>query len=69
MSKGIDTAVHYPRPVNLQPAYSSLGDPAGTFPHAERACETVLSIPNHPQMTDEQVEYVIRGVTEIVGAE
>jgi dTDP-4-amino-4,6-dideoxygalactose transaminase len=67
--KGIDTAVHYPRPVNLQPAYSSLGDPAGTFPHAERACETVLSLPNFPQMTDEQVEYVIQAVTEIVGAE
>jgi dTDP-4-amino-4,6-dideoxygalactose transaminase len=67
--KGIETAVHYPRPVNLQPAYSSLGDPAGTFPHAERACETVMSLPNFPQMTDEQAEYVIQAVTEIVGTE
>jgi dTDP-4-amino-4,6-dideoxygalactose transaminase len=67
--KGIDTAVHYPRPVNLQPAYSSLGDPAGTFPHSDRACETVMSLPNFPQMTDEQVDYVISSVIEIVGTE
>jgi dTDP-4-amino-4,6-dideoxygalactose transaminase len=67
--KGIDTAVHYPRPVHLQPAYSSLGDPAGTFPRAERACETVMSIPNYPQMTREQVAYVANALIEAVGKE
>jgi dTDP-4-amino-4,6-dideoxygalactose transaminase len=67
--RGVDTAVHYPRPINLQPAYLSLGDPAGTFPHAERACETVLSLPNFPQMTDAQVDHVISAVTEILGTD
>ncbi len=65
--RGIDTAVHYPKPVHLQPAYSSLGNPAGTFQHSERACERVLSLPLFPSMTLEQLSYVGRSVLEIVG--
>jgi dTDP-4-amino-4,6-dideoxygalactose transaminase len=64
----IETAIHYPRPVHLQPAYSSLGDPTGTYPLAERACERVLSLPLFPSMSEEQVRYVADSVLEIVGA-
>jgi dTDP-4-amino-4,6-dideoxygalactose transaminase len=63
----IETVVHYPRPVHLQPAYSSLGLPPGTFPRAERACERVLSLPVHPELTAEQVAYVVSSVREAVG--
>lgn len=63
----IETVVHYPRPIHLQPAYSSLGLPPGTFPCAERACERVLSLPLHPGLTPEQIEYVANAVREIVG--
>lgn len=63
----IETVVHYPRPVHLQPAYSSLGLPPGTFPHAERACERALSLPLHPGLTPEQIQYVANAVREIVG--
>jgi dTDP-4-amino-4,6-dideoxygalactose transaminase len=66
-AREIDTAVHYPKPLHLQPACSSLGYPPGTFPHAERACERVLSIPLYPIMTREQVTYVADSVREIVG--
>ena len=65
--RGIESAVHYPKPVHLQPAYSSLGYPAGTFPHAELACERVLSIPLFPEMTAEQIQYVANAVLEIAG--
>ena len=65
--RGIETAVHYPRPLHLQPAYSSLGYPPGTFPHSEQACEHVLSLPIFPGMTAEQVSYVANSVLEIVG--
>jgi dTDP-4-amino-4,6-dideoxygalactose transaminase len=65
--RGIDTTVHYPKPLHLQLAYSSLGKPAGTFPHSERACERVLSLPLFPSMTMEQLSYVGRSVLEIVG--
>jgi dTDP-4-amino-4,6-dideoxygalactose transaminase len=63
----IETVVHYPRPIHLQPAYSSLGCPAGTFPRVELACERVLSLPLHPGLTNEQIEYVARSVREAVG--
>lgn len=65
--RDIETVVHYPRPIHLQPAYSSLGLPPGTFPCAERACERVLSLPLHPGLTPEQIEYVASAVHEIVG--
>jgi dTDP-4-amino-4,6-dideoxygalactose transaminase len=65
--RGIETAVHYPRPLHLQPAYSSLGYPPGTFPHSEQACEHVLSLPIFPGMTAEQASYVANSVLEIVG--
>jgi dTDP-4-amino-4,6-dideoxygalactose transaminase len=65
--KEIETAVHYPTPVHLQPAYASLGDPAGTYPLAERACDRVLSLPLFPGMSEEQVRHVADSVLEIVG--
>lgn len=66
-AREIETVVHYPRPVHLQPAYSSLGYPPGTFPQAEHACERVLSLPVFPSMTPEQTEYVANAVREAVG--
>ena len=66
-AREIETVVHYPRPVHLQPAYSSLGLPPGTFPNAERACERALSLPLHPGLTPEQIDYVANSVREIVG--
>ena len=67
-ARGVGTAVHYPRPVHLQNAYQRLGQQPGSFPHAERACERVLSMPLFPEMTIEQVEYAAQSLTEIVGA-
>ncbi len=63
----IETVVHYPRPIHLQPAYSSLGLPPGTFPLAERACDRALSLPIHPGLTHEQVAFVASAVREAVG--
>jgi dTDP-4-amino-4,6-dideoxygalactose transaminase len=66
-AREIETVVHYPRPIHLQPAYSSLGLPPGTFPCAERACDRVLSLPLHPGLTGEQIAYVANAVRESVG--
>ncbi|RFP64633.1 DegT/DnrJ/EryC1/StrS family aminotransferase [Hymenobacter lapidiphilus] len=56
--RGVPTAVYYPLPNHLQPGYEYLGYRAGQFPVAERLCRTVLSLPIHPTLTDEQVAYV-----------
>jgi dTDP-4-amino-4,6-dideoxygalactose transaminase len=66
-AREIETVVHYPKPVHLQPAYSSLGFPPGTFPRAERACDQVLSLPVHPRLTAEQVQFVASSVREAAG--
>ncbi|HEV2491322.1 MAG TPA: DegT/DnrJ/EryC1/StrS family aminotransferase [Candidatus Acidoferrales bacterium] len=65
--RGIGTAVHYPHPLHLQKALAHLGYRAGDFPHAERACQRVLSLPFFPELTEEQVDYVAESLQEIAG--
>jgi dTDP-4-amino-4,6-dideoxygalactose transaminase len=55
---GIQTGVHYPIPIHLQPAYRDLGYERGDFPVAERVASEVLSLPMFPEMTAAQVEEV-----------
>jgi dTDP-4-amino-4,6-dideoxygalactose transaminase len=63
---GIQTGIHYPIPVHLQPAHADLGYGAGDFPHAEAAAREVLSLPLFPEMTRDQVETVAAGVSAAV---
>jgi dTDP-4-amino-4,6-dideoxygalactose transaminase len=65
--KGVQTGLHYPLPLNLQPAFESLGKPAGSFPVAERLTQhEILSLPMFPHITEEQVDYVCRQIREYV---
>ncbi|MFN2107491.1 MAG: DegT/DnrJ/EryC1/StrS family aminotransferase [Candidatus Promineifilaceae bacterium] len=60
--KGIATAVHYPLPVHLQPAYIHLGRGPGSLPVSERTAESVLSLPIFPQMEEAQVAAVAKAI-------
>ncbi|MCX7170505.1 MAG: DegT/DnrJ/EryC1/StrS family aminotransferase, partial [Proteobacteria bacterium] len=53
---GIPTAVHYPLPLHLQPAFAGNGDEAGKFPIAEYVAKRVISLPMHADLsqTDQQ---------------
>ena len=66
-ARGVSTAIHYPCPLHLQPAFSSLGLARGSFPCAERACERALSLPFYPELTDEQIRYAARELAALVG--
>ena len=55
---GVQTGVHYPIPVHLQPAYRDLGYARGDFPVSERAGEEVLSLPIFPELTFDQIATV-----------
>ena len=61
---GVQTAVRYPIPLHLQPALAHLGYKKGDFPDAERWADETLSLPIYPEISDDQVEYVIEQIRE-----
>lgn len=58
LEHGVQTQMHYPTPIHLQPAYQSLGYAVGQFPVAERAGREVLSLPLYPELQEEAIEAV-----------
>jgi dTDP-4-amino-4,6-dideoxygalactose transaminase len=50
---GIQTGIHYPVPVHLQPAYADLGYDRGSLPESEKAAAEVLSLPLYPELSSE----------------
>ncbi|MDD9304606.1 MAG: DegT/DnrJ/EryC1/StrS family aminotransferase [Desulfobacter sp.] len=54
----IPWAIYYPKPLHLQTAFSRLGYKPGDFPVSESLCKNILSIPVHPYMTDDQVQFI-----------
>jgi dTDP-4-amino-4,6-dideoxygalactose transaminase len=62
--RGIGTLVHYPIPLHLQPAFAALGGKPGDLPVAEAAAREVLSLPLHPELTDDQVRAVAAAVRD-----
>jgi len=62
--KGIPTMIYYPGTIHLQEAYRFLGNKMGDFPNAEKLSETVLSLPMHTELTEEQLIYIVSSIKE-----
>ncbi len=62
---GIQTAVHYPLPIHLMPAYADPRYKAGDFPVAEACAKTVLSLPLHAHLSPREVEEVAERVCQL----
>jgi dTDP-4-amino-4,6-dideoxygalactose transaminase len=60
--QNLQTGIHYPIPVHLQPAYADLGYKAGDFPTTEAIAAEELSLPLFPELTEEQVAQVADAV-------
>lgn len=66
LEAGIQTVVHYPIPIHLQKAYAELGHKQGSFPNAELAARSILSLPMFPEMTRDQCDYTCEILTKAV---
>ncbi|MXX63395.1 MAG: DegT/DnrJ/EryC1/StrS aminotransferase family protein [Holophagales bacterium] len=55
---GIPTAVYYPRPMHLQPAYESYGRGAGSLPISESLADRVVSLPMHPYLDQDALDRI-----------
>lgn len=64
-SRGVGSAVHYPRPVHMQPAFENTCHVPFGLPNTEQACRTVISLPLYPELTDAQVNEICRAVESI----
>ena len=62
--RGVQTGVHYPRPVHLQPAYAHLGLGPGSLPVSERLARTEISLPLFPELTDGEADEVVQAVRD-----
>ncbi len=65
MEKGINSAIYYPTPLHLQPAYSYLKYRKGDFPIAESICKDIFSIPIYPELTSGEIKYIVKSLNEI----
>ncbi|MFN2454869.1 MAG: DegT/DnrJ/EryC1/StrS family aminotransferase [Pyrinomonadaceae bacterium] len=65
---GVQTGIHYPLPIHLQPAYASRQHKAGDFPQSEQQAARVLSLPMFPELTREQIETVAQACRQSIHA-
>jgi perosamine synthetase len=65
----VETAIHYPIPIHLQPLYMRLfGYAEGAYPRSERFAKECLSLPMHPFLADEDVRYVCENISRFYEA-
>ncbi|MBW6411462.1 DegT/DnrJ/EryC1/StrS family aminotransferase [Clostridium weizhouense] len=62
--KGVATGVYYPVPLHLQKVYKDLGYKEGDMPVAEYLSHRTFAIPVYPELTEEQVEHIIKSIKE-----
>jgi len=59
---GVSTGVHYPIPVHLQKAYSFMGLGEGSFPASEKVANEILSLPMYPELSANEIDYVVGNI-------
>lgn len=62
---GIETSIHYPVPIHLQPAAQYLGHGAGSFPVTEKQAERILTLPVNQFLSEEEVVHIANLVNRL----
>ena len=65
-SRGIASAVHYPRPIHLQPAMAPAGGRVGDLPVSEQLSREVIALPLYPELPLEALDRTVEAVREFV---
>lgn len=63
-AKDIDSRLYYPLPLHLQECFRYLGYKEGDFPESEKAATQTLAIPVYPDLTKEEMDYIIQAIKE-----
>ncbi|MFA5389280.1 MAG: DegT/DnrJ/EryC1/StrS family aminotransferase [Candidatus Omnitrophota bacterium] len=63
--KGVNPLIHYPIPIHLQECYKELSYKKGGFPIAEKCCEEIMSLPMYPELTEEEIRYVVDSIKTV----
>lgn len=61
---GIASAIHYPIPLHMQPAFHDPGQAEGNFPIAEGIARDVISLPMYPELTEEAIQFIASKIIE-----
>lgn len=64
--KEISVGLHYPIPLHQQKCFQGLGYKKGDFPSSERIAEAGLSLPMFPELSDEQINYVVENIRNFI---
>ncbi|MDY6881796.1 MAG: DegT/DnrJ/EryC1/StrS family aminotransferase [Thermodesulfobacteriota bacterium] len=67
-SRGVGSEVYYPVPLHMQACFKYLGYQAEDFPVAKEAAEKTLGLPIFPELTHDEIEYVVESISEFFHA-
>lgn len=62
IKRGVQSKIHYPVPLHLQPACTDLGYKEGDFPVCEWQADHIISLPIHQYLATEQIDWVIESI-------
>jgi dTDP-4-amino-4,6-dideoxygalactose transaminase len=63
-SRGVGAGVHYPIPLHRQPVYLKQGYGSVSLPTTEEMAQEILSLPMYPELTEEQISYIVEQIKE-----